>query len=215
LMLFSWTLLPNQYSRYVLSLSFLYFLCWSSMRVYATLGSGWGRNSKYRFLGAVRGASQSVSYEIRLLTLIFFPLFLVNRYRLSRFLRHSKFYLVKIVVIVVFFFLVLCETNRSPFDFAEGERELVSGFKTEYRSLSFAFLFLGEYGNILFASGLLRILFFTNLVVLLPIQIAFFSLFFLFVRGSFPRFRYDLLMCVSWTVMLPVSLCFLFSFLVL
>lgn len=155
-----------------------------------------------------------MSYEICLITFVFFPLFCVKSFDFSLFVEGRKKAIFCLLIGGVFFFLFLCETNRAPFDFAEGERELVSGFKIEYRGLSFAFLFLGEYGNILFASGVLRIFFSTTKFLFLPLISIFVRSFFLLVRGRFPRFRFDLLMSFCWGILLLVGLFLFFSYFV-
>lgn len=143
----------------------------------------------------MRGAAQIISYEIVILSLIFFPLLVSKSFSLYE--KRKSYGLNFLLLFPIFFFWlisVVAETNRSPFDFAEGERELVSGFKTEYSGLAFALLFLGEYGKIIFVRFFTTFLFFPNLFVFL-FFIPFFVIgVFLIFRGTFPRFRYDLLM---------------------
>ena len=208
-------LIPLFYNTTKIAFRFLVFLCISSVSVYTVMRSGWRSNSKYGFLGAIRGSAQRVSYEISLLTLVFIPFLLVKGFRFKAHISQYLTYVVSLVRVVTMVLLLVCETNRAPVDFAEGERELVSGFKTEFGGLLFTFLFLAEYGNILIASLLVSILFFTRVVVLWGLGCCTVSLVFLFLRGAFPRFRYDLLMNFSWGVVLPLSVALLFSALVL
>jgi NADH-ubiquinone oxidoreductase chain 1 len=187
------------------------YLCFSSLLVYTIISSGWSRNSKYAFLGRLRGGAQIISYEISLLTLIFFPAVIANSFKIKTikkrfFMKFSLFFFIFGFWIIT----IICETKRSPFDFAEGERELVSGFNTEYRRMAFALLFLGEYGNIIFIRFFTIFLFFPNnfiFKIIFPLIIVFL---FLLFRGTFPRFRYDFLMTLAWKIILPFRLIFFF-----
>lgn len=215
LMLVLWVLYPNIKPTFNFKLGVILFLCISSLNVYTLIGRGWGRKSKYRLLGSVRGAAQTISYEVNLIILIFFPCCTGLSYSFtSKIYSNSFLILIFFPTLIVFWLMTLiAETNRAPFDFAEGERELVSGFKTEFSSVPFVFLFLAEYGKIIILSFFSSVLFF-SLCILTYVQIvliSFFIMFFiLWCRGSFPRFRYDFLMEISWKVILPVSFLFLF-----
>lgn len=201
LMIFSWSVVPTSYRYIFFYLNFILIIIFSSFNIYSLLGSGWRRNNKYSLLGAVRGRCQVVSYEVNLIFIIVFPSFFYFGYSLINFYINFYFFLLLSFIILVFWLiLILLETNRSPFDFAEGESELVSGFKTEYSSLVFAYLFLGEYGNIALLRLITVFLFFGFLWTLLFL---FFCFFFIWVRGTFPRFRYDMLMVFCWTYLLP------------
>jgi len=188
----------------------LIILCLSSLSVYIILFSGWARNSKYSLIGSIRGAAQKISYEISLIFIILFPCCFKFSLNLNLFL--SKGFKIGILVFPLFFvWLIKCiaELKRAPFDFAEGESELVSGFNTEYSALQFAFFFLGEYGMILFLSFLSVILFFPGSIILntlLGLNIRFFII---LVRASFPRLRYDLLNILAWKFFLPLGILFL------
>nr|YP_009912620.1 NADH dehydrogenase subunit 1 [Obrimoposthia wandeli]QLJ92326.1 NADH dehydrogenase subunit 1 [Obrimoposthia wandeli] len=139
----------------------LVFFCVSSLNVYSNLGSGWGSNSKYSLLGSLRGAAQVISYEVGFIFLVFFLVVWVGNYNLFFFNMFGFFFWVVFsFLFFIWFMFCVAETNRAPFDFSEGESELVSGFNTEYGALGFAFLFLGEYGNIIFISFLTILLWF-------------------------------------------------------
>lgn len=217
LMLILFLLFSPIFPVYSVKLGLLGYLCISSLLVYTVLFAGWRRNSKYSFLGSLRGAAQIISYEIVILTLIFFPLltkWTYNRIEVSR-NKFSFSFILYLAIFPIWIIRIIAETNRSPFDFAEGERELVSGFKTEYRGFIFALLFLGEYGNIIFVSFLTRYFFFPSgfiSKILFPILVVILILIF---RGTFPRFRYDLLMRLAWVIMLPLVLGFFWVIFVL
>ena len=161
LMVLIWSIFPFYFNGFFINLSLLGFLCLTSFNVYSLIGSGWRSNSKYSLLGSIRGATQVISYEVSMIFIILFPSFIFFSYKIWGFYFKFKFYfLLRTVLIIVWLIIVLTETNRAPFDFAEGERELVSGFNTEYRALGFAYLFLGEYGRIILMRVLTIILFF-------------------------------------------------------
>lgn len=189
------------------------FLVISSLGVYPLLGCGWRSNSAYAMLGCYRAVAQTVSYEVRLALILLSLVILPGDYNLFTFdsFGSSKFVL---YFLLLFIWVISClaETNRSPFDFAEGESELVSGFNIEYGAGGFALIFIAEYSNIIFMCIFTLYLFFVlnlsfSLLVLLLIFV------FLWVRGSFPRFRYDKLMMLAWKRFLPLVLgFFLFVF---
>ena len=214
LMVLAWSLFPSPYSKYRLRLGTIFFLCIARLQVYTLLGSGWGSNSKYALLGSVRGAAQTISYEVSLIFIIFFPCTMEYSFNLFYFLDKTHYYILFLSPICLIWIIsCLAETNRAPFDFAEGERELVSGFKIEFSALEFTFLFLAEYGKILLMRFLTSILFFPSSYFLYIIIGSLFSFWFIWIRGSLPRFRYDLLMDMAWKILLPISL-FLFFLLV-
>lgn len=199
MMVFFWLLLSPSVAFFKLSKSLLFIILFLRLKVFPILGSGWASKRKYSILGAIRGAAQRISYEVILVFLLIFLLF---------FFKELNFFLNKNLILLFFFWFVffiwllviICETNRAPFDFAEGERELVSGFKVEYGAFLFALLFLAEYGMILFLSVFSCFYFLKIKVIWLSWFIAFI---FLWVRTSFPRFRYDLLMFFCWGILLP------------
>jgi len=195
-----WFLYPFVYYKNLFLYGFLFFVCIRRLSVYSVLGSGWGRKSKYSLLGALRGAAQVISYEILFIFISFFPLCFQGGFFLHSFLINGYWYVFWIFPVFVLWMLrCVAETKRSPFDFSEGERELVSGFKTEYRAMEFACLFLGEYGQIIFVSclGVLMFVEVGNKIIYLGIGL-FVSIGFIWLRCTFPRFRYDLLMELAW-----------------
>jgi len=166
-----------------------------SLSVYSLLSAGLGSNSKYSTIGAIRCIAQSISYEVSL-SVLFLTLALLIGFRV--FIPHSPYgffcYLHLAFIAVVIF---LAESNRSPFDFAEGESELVSGFNVDFRGSGFVLLFLSEYLSILFMRTLLGSITFFGSVPLSALSTFFFAFLYLWVRGSLPRFRYDQLMFLS------------------
>ena len=181
----------------------LVLICFLALKVYTVVGAGWSRNSKYSLLGGLRAAAQAVSYEVSLVVLLLIPFILGETTRfnlLSGFRR--VIWLGLIPVILLWGFTIVAETNRQPFDFAEGERELVSGFNTEYSSLPFTLLFLREYGSIVFFSSIRAVMFFSffklrRFMLVVPLISGLVQVVFVWLRGSLPRFRYDFLMNFS------------------
>nr|APH08705.1 NADH dehydrogenase subunit 1 [Pygmaeconus traillii] len=220
LALFLWQLYPSYYSVSYFKWGVLFFLCVSGMNVYGTLMAGWSSNSKYALLGSLRAIAQTISYEISMALILLFPLFLVGSFSFVEIKESQEniwFTFIMIPVSVIWFTTCVAETNRAPFDFAEGESELVSGFNIEYGASGFALIFLAEYANILVMSLFSALLFLggdsllmiTNSDFMFIMKILFFSFAFIWVRASYPRFRYDLLMNLTWKVFLPGSLSFL------
>nr|YP_009169438.1 NADH dehydrogenase subunit 1 [Naticarius hebraeus]AKL90635.1 NADH dehydrogenase subunit 1 [Naticarius hebraeus] len=219
LALLLWQLYPSLYSLSYFKWGILFFLCVSSLNVYGTLLAGWASNSKYALLGSLRAIAQTISYEISMALILLFPLFLVGTFSFIE-IKESQEYIwlsfLMFPVSLMWFVTCVAETNRAPFDFAEGESELVSGFNIEYGSAGFALIFLAEYANILIMSLLSALLFFGGSSMIIfesdiafMLKILFFAFVFIWVRGSYPRFRYDLLMNLTWKSFLPASLCFL------
>nr|APH08717.1 NADH dehydrogenase subunit 1 [Benthomangelia sp. JEU-2016] len=216
LALLLWQLYPSLYSLSYFKWGILFFLCVSSMNVYGTLLAGWASNSKYALLGSLRAIAQTISYEVSMALILLFPLFLVGSFSFKEIKESQEFMwfsLIMFPVAFVWFTTCVAETNRAPFDFAEGESELVSGFNIEYGAAGFALIFLAEYANILVMSLFSALLFFggSSLVfmetdIIFMMKILFFAFAFIWVRGSYPRFRYDLLMNLTWKSFLPISL---------
>nr|QTT61256.1 NADH dehydrogenase subunit 1 [Tritia vaucheri] len=219
LALLLWQLYPSLYSCSYFKWGILFFLCVSGMNVYGTLLAGWASNSKYALLGSLRAIAQTISYEVSMALILLFPLFLVGSFSFIEIKESQEFiWLTFLMVPVSLMWFVTCvaETNRAPFDFAEGESELVSGFNIEYGAAGFALIFLAEYANILVMSLFSALLFFGGSSVLFMesdlvfmFKVLFFAFVFIWVRGSYPRFRYDLLMGLTWKGFLPASLSFL------
>ena len=206
-----------------LNVGILYLFAISSLGVYGVIMSGWASNSKYPFLGALRSAAQMVSYEVSMGFVIITVLLCVGSLNLTDIVMAQKtvwFAVPLLPMFVIFFISTLAETNRSPFDLPEGESEIVAGFFLEYSSMTFALFFLGEYASMLLMGAMTSILFLGGWLP--PIDVAPFNwipgpiwLFakiaacmfvFLWVRATFPRYRYDQLMRLGWKVFLPFSL---------
>jgi len=194
-------------------LSVLFFLCCVRVRVYGIIFSGWSSNSKYSLLGGLRAVAQTISYEIVLAFLFLCIVFFSNSFSLLDFFYQQKFYffgLFSSPLLLIFFVSCVVETNRAPFDLAEGESELVSGFNVEYGGLKFALIFMAEYTSIIWISVLLVLVFFScssRLFIIISIVVVF-IFFFLFLRASYPRIRYDILMSITWKKFLPAVLFF-------
>nr|YP_010567623.1 NADH dehydrogenase subunit 1 [Artemia urmiana]UZC53562.1 NADH dehydrogenase subunit 1 [Artemia urmiana]WOZ14042.1 NADH dehydrogenase subunit 1 [Artemia parthenogenetica] len=206
---FLWTLIPFMSYGAKFSLSFLLAICAMSVGVYSIMVAGWSSNSKYSLLGSIRAGAQTISYEVSLIIIILSPLMLSKTLDLSSYLVKSSYsgwplYLC-FPLGVCWFITILAETNRTPFDLAEGESELVSGFNTEYMGVGFALIMLSEYASILFMSLLFSVVF-GGMSFLMFSAVVYF---YLWSRGSYPRYRYDNLMYLCWKSLLPVSLMFL------
>ena len=206
-----------------INVGILYILAMSSLGVYGVVVSGWASNSKYAFLGALRSAAQMVSYEVSLGVVILTVLLCVGSLNLSDIVLAQKnvwFAVPLFPMFIMFYISALAETNRHPFDLPEAEAELVSGYNVEYSAMGFALFFLGEYANILMMCALTTILFLGGWLppisilpfTLIPgplwfgIKIAFIGFVFIWVRASYPRYRYDQLMRLGWKVFLPITL---------
>nr|YP_009239751.1 NADH dehydrogenase subunit 1 [Turritella bacillum]AMM72629.1 NADH dehydrogenase subunit 1 [Turritella bacillum] len=224
LALLLWQLYPSAFSVSYFKWGVLFFLCVSSLNVYGTLLAGWASNSKYALLGSLRAIAQTISYEISMALILLFPLFLIKSFSFSKIMESQEWiWLAFLMAPAAFLWFVTCvaETNRAPFDFAEGESELVSGFNIEYGSVGFALIFLAEYANILVMSLFSSVLFFggTEMFILSSdivtmMKVLFFAFLFIWLRASYPRFRYDLLMGITWKGFLPAALVFLLLILV-
>jgi NADH-quinone oxidoreductase subunit H len=206
-----------------INVGILYLFAISSLGVYGIIIAGWASNSKYAFLGALRSAAQMVSYEVSIGFVIICVLLCVGSLNLSAIVRAQEtiwFVIPLAPMFVVFFISALAETNRLPFDIPEGESEIVAGFFVEYSAMTFAMFFLGEYANMILMSAMTTILFlggwlspipfapFTWVpgVVWFALKVALCLFVFLWVRATFPRYRYDQLMRLGWKVFLPLSL---------
>nr|YP_003434462.1 NADH dehydrogenase subunit 1 [Mecistocirrus digitatus]ACX85087.1 NADH dehydrogenase subunit 1 [Mecistocirrus digitatus] len=205
-MYLEWYVLPYFYNVVSFEYSMMFFLCLIGFSVYATMISGVVSKSKYGSVGALRASSQSISYEI---AFSLYVLSIVIQYNVLMLM--NQFNLMMLIVWMPFLVMMVAELNRAPFDFAEGESELVSGFNVEYGSVAFVLLFLSEYGSLIFFSVLFSVFFF-NFSML--VSFIMFSVM-IFIRSSYPRFRYDKMMLMFWFKFLPVSLIYLSFFFVL
>nr|WNH38542.1 NADH dehydrogenase subunit 1 [Sardinella marquesensis] len=213
-----WAPLPLPYPVTDLNLGLLFILALSSLAVYSILGSGWASNSKYALIGALRAVAQTISYEVALGLILLCAVVFTGGFTLSMFsvTQEGIWLLIPAWPLAAMWFIsTLAETNRAPFDLTEGESELVSGFNVEYAGGPFALFFLAEYANILFMNTLSAVLFLgaTALPALpqlttanIMIKAALLSGVFLWVRASYPRFRYDQLMHLVWKNFLPLTL---------
>lgn len=212
-----WLVIPYETGLINFSLGSLFFLCCTRLGVYTLIGAGWSSNSKYALLGSIRAVAQTISYEVRLALILLSFIFLVGGFNLGLFSDYQAgcwLIFLSLPLAGVWFVSCLAETNRTPFDFAEGESELVSGFNVEYRGGGFALIFLAEYRSILFIRALFVVLFIGRSPRRLSfcLKLVFIVFSFIWVRGTLPRFRYDKLIYLSWKSFLPVSLNYLIFF---
>nr|QEJ81390.1 NADH dehydrogenase subunit 1 [Pyrocoelia pygidialis] len=216
--LFIWCCLPFFTVFLNFSFGFLFFLCVSSLGVYTIMVAGWSSNSNYSMLGGLRSVAQTISYEVSLFIILLSFLMLIGSLSIFDMMIYQVnvwFIFISIPLCLIWFASSLAETNRTPFDFAEGESELVSGFNVEYSSGGFALIFMAEYSSILFMSSLFVHIFMGGMFISMMyfIMVLFTSFIFIWTRGTLPRFRYDKLMYLTWKGFLPVSLNFLLFFL--
>lgn len=212
LSLILWSIYPHQNIALWIQFSILFFLCISAINVYTTFVAGWRSNSKYALLGALRGVAQTISYEIRISLILLSALILslnIDISIISNYL-YSTLSIILLPVAILWFITNLAETNRTPFDFAEGESELVSGFNIEYGSSIFALIFIAEYSNILFIRLLTTSIFLISIFKFISlyqiIMTMFIAIVFIWIRASFPRIRYDSLIILTWKRFLPFSI---------
>ncbi|MDP7190730.1 MAG: NADH-quinone oxidoreductase subunit NuoH [Alphaproteobacteria bacterium] len=206
-----------------INVGILYLFAISSLGVYGIIMAGWSSNSRYAFLGALRSAAQMISYEVSIGFIIITVLLCVGSLNLTDIIMAQKkvwFAIPLFPMFVVFFVSALAETNRTPFDLPEAEAELVAGYNVEYSAMTFALFFLGEYANMILMSAMAVVLFLGGWLppfdvapfTLIPgpvwflIKIMIILFIFLWVRATFPRYRYDQLMHLGWKVFLPLSL---------
>nr|WRQ18276.1 NADH dehydrogenase subunit 1 [Onukigallia onukii] len=216
--LFLWVLFPFFVNCIEFSFGLLFFLCCSSLGVYGLMVCGWSSNSFYSMLGCVRSISQAISYEVSLSVILLSYFILIDGYSFMELHSFQGFSWFCFFSLPLFFCWVSCcmaETNRSPFDFSEGESELVSGFNVEYGSSGFAFLFISEYSSIIFICLISCLIFLGGDYFSFGffLSIIFFCFVFIWVRCSFPRYRYDSLMFLAWKSYLPLSFNYLVFFL--
>lgn len=215
--LFIWLRFPFLFNLFRFNLIFLFIFRCIRIGVYFIIFSGWSSNSNYALLGRLRAVAQTISYEVCIILFFFCYIFIICSLNIKKFLLYQEYFrfiffnfLIRFILLIIF----LAETNRSPFDFAEGESELVSGFNIEYRRGGFALIFLAEYSIILFLRTIFRFMFLFNslMYIFFFLKLVFLTFIFIWVRGSYPRFRYDKLIYLTWKIYLPISLFLLIFF---
>jgi NADH-quinone oxidoreductase subunit H len=209
----------------------LFIFAMSSLGLYGILIAGWASNSKYAFLGAMRSCAQVVSYEIAMGFCYVGVLLAAGSMNLTTIVNHQGggfwhwYWLPLLPLCVIYWISGVAETNRAPFDVAEGESEIVAGFHVEYSAMSFAVFFLAEYANMILISAVAALLFFGGWlspfqgipylgpalawvpgVIWFALKTGFFLFMYFWMRSTFPRYRYDQLMSLGWKVLIPGSL---------
>lgn len=226
LALVAWAVIPFDEGWVLadINVGILYLFAISSLGVYGIIMSGWASNSKYAFLGGLRSAAQMVSYEVSMGLVMISVLITTGSLNLTDIVLKQKetlwFVIPHFPMFVIYVVSILAETNRAPFDLPESESELVAGYNVEYSAMAFALFFLGEYANMILMSGICTVLFLGGWlppfdvaplnwipgIVWFAAKIAFVLFIFLWVRATFPRYRYDQLMRLGWKIFLPFSL---------
>lgn len=208
LALIVWITIPTVYMMLNMNYSLVMFFCVGSIMVFAVLLAGWSSNSKYSLIGRLRSVAQSISYESVFSTLLVLFILLLMSFSIRSSFEMSS--LIMLPLLPVWVICTLAETHRAPFDFRESESELVSGFNTEYSGAHFAFIFLSEYAVLLYSCMLISVLFFSwavyHRVFMYVVLTMVFSFIFIWIRITFCRFRYDILIITSWKILLPVVL---------
>lgn len=217
LSLLIWMLIPYYFNLVSFNLGILFFICCTRIGVYTVIIAGWSSNSNYALLGGLRCVAQTISYEVSLSLIFISRIILIIDFNLIKFNDYQN--LIWFIFIIIPLSLCwlssrMAETNRTPFDFAEGERELVSGFNVEYSRGGFALIFLAEYSRILFMRMLFVLIYLGGyeMTIFFYLKLVFISFVFIWVRGTLPRYRYDKLIYLSWKRYLPISLNFLLFF---
>ena len=225
LALSAWAVIPLSEKLFIsnINVGILYIFAISSLGVYGIIMGGWASNSKYPFLGAIRSAAQMVSYEVSMGFVIVTVLLVVGSLNLSSIVEAQKtvwFAIPLFPMFLIFFISALAETNRHPFDLPEAEAELVAGYQVEYSAVPFVLFFLGEYANMILMSAMTAVLFLGGWLppfdiapfnwlpgpLWFVLKITFLLFLFIWVRATFPRYRYDQLMRLGWKIFLPFSL---------
>nr|ACZ99003.1 NADH dehydrogenase subunit 1 [Sceloporus palaciosi] len=212
-----WTPIPMPQTLADMNLGLLFMLAMSSIAVYSILWSGWASNSKYALIGALRAVAQTISYEVTLGIILLSVVILTGGFSLKTLLLAQEgtwMLLTSWPLMMMWYVSTLAETNRAPFDLTEGESELVSGFNVEYAGGPFALFFLAEYANIMMMNTLSCVLFLAptltqqpeTFTINLMLKTTLLTIGFLWVRASYPRFRYDQLMHLIWKQFLPMTL---------
>nr|YP_010165859.1 NADH dehydrogenase subunit 1 [Didelphis pernigra]QRV59793.1 NADH dehydrogenase subunit 1 [Didelphis pernigra] len=213
-----WTPLPMPNTLLDLNLGLLFILALSGLSVYSILWSGWASNSKYALIGALRAVAQTISYEVTLAIILLSIMLINGSFTLKNMLiTQENMWLIMMTwpLTMMWYISTLAETNRAPFDLTEGESELVSGFNVEYAAGPFAMFFLAEYANIMVMNAITATLFLGSPLssnipyinsTMFTIKMLILTMAFLWIRASYPRFRYDQLMYLLWKNFLPITL---------
>ncbi|MFL9710329.1 NADH-quinone oxidoreductase subunit NuoH [Methylobacillus sp. Pita1] len=220
----AWAVVPFDFTLVLADIDagLLYILAMTSVGVYGVIIAGWASNSKYAFLGSLRSAAQIVSYEIAMGFALVGVLMSANSLNLGKIVLAQSggfwewYWLPLFPLFVVYFISAVAETNRAPFDVAEGESEIVAGFHVEYSGMAFAVFFLAEYANMILVAMLAALMFLggwlspvpflPDSILWLLFKVAALLFFFLWFRATFPRYRYDQIMRLGWKVFIPVTL---------
>lgn len=211
LSLFIWLRFPYLFNCISFNLLFLFIFRCLRIGVYFIIFSGWSSNSNYSLLGRLRAVVQTISYEVCIILFFLRYIFLIISLNIIKFLFYQEYFsfiFINFLIRFIIFIIFLAERNRAPFDFAEGESELVSGFNIEYRRGGFALIFLAEYSIIIFLRIIFSILFLFNslLYFFFYLKLIMLTYLFILIRGAYPRFRYDKLIYLTWKIYLPISL---------
>nr|WPQ69979.1 nad1 [Dermacentor steini] len=212
MMMMMWFIFFYSNNSMNLSLSVIFLICISSVSSYMILFSGWSSNSKYSLIGAFRGFAQMISYEVSMAIILISMCLMPESFNIKNFIEiQCQFPLIFSVLFIfsIWMFTILAEMNRVPFDLAESESELVSGFNIEYGSWLFALIFMSEYGSIMIISYLTNYLFIGSMFMM-EIMVLIFMILFILIRSTYVRMRYDQLMMMAWKIILPQSIIFLF-----
>nr|UPX88466.1 NADH dehydrogenase subunit 1 [Glyphotaelius pellucidus] len=212
-----WLLIPYMFILFNFNLGVLFLLACMGVSVYFMMISGWASNSNYAKLGSLRGMAQTISYEVSLAVILLSLLILIGGFNMMEFIVYQEFIWFMFFVFplgMIMFVSMLAELNRAPFDFIEGESELVSGFNIEYGAGGFALIFLAEYSSIIFMSMLFVVMFLGGMgfSIMFYFKLMGLGFSFIWIRGLLPRYRYDKLMNLTWKFFLPLSLNYLLFF---
>jgi NADH-quinone oxidoreductase subunit H len=229
LSLLNWGIIPFSYTEVIADLNYglLYLYALSSLAVYGIILAGWVSNSKYPFLGALRSAAQMISYEVSIGLIFVIIALCTHSLNLidivyTQDTNQAWFVVTLFPIAGIFLISIVAETNRAPFDLPEAEAEIVAGYNLEYSSIIFAFFFIGEYGNILMMSTLFSILFLGGWIpacsffpfspiIWIELKTIFVCFFFVLIRATLPRYRYDQLMDICWCLFLPFNLIYILT----
>nr|YP_010586510.1 NADH dehydrogenase subunit 1 [Pseudopotamorites peniculus]UZZ44311.1 NADH dehydrogenase subunit 1 [Pseudopotamorites peniculus] len=212
-----WLLIPYIFILFNFNLGVLFMLACMSVSVYFMMISGWASNSNYAKLGSLRGMAQTISYEVSLAIILLSLVILMGGFNMMEFTGYQEYVWFFVFIFplgMIMFTSMLAELNRAPFDFIEGESELVSGFNIEYGAGGFALIFLAEYSSIIFMSMLFVVMFLGGMTfsIVFYVKLMVLGFSFIWVRGLLPRYRYDKLMNLTWKFFLPISLNYLLFF---